>query len=90
MSSTTQGANLMDPNPPNPSVETLLHAFLPHKCIDHTHANAVLALTDQPPARRSAGRHMAKDGNRPLYVMPGFALAKKTLELFRLDPKYLP
>ena len=40
--------NLLDSKAPNPSVETLLHAFLPHKFIDHTHSNAVLALTDQP------------------------------------------
>jgi len=38
----------LDSSAPNPSVETLLHAFLPQKFIDHTHANAVLALTDQP------------------------------------------
>ena len=43
-----QRANLLDSKAPNPSVETLLHAFLPHKFIDHTHSNAVLALTDQP------------------------------------------
>lgn len=43
-----QRANLLDSNSPNPSVETLLHAFLPQKFIDHTHSNAVLALTDQP------------------------------------------
>ena len=38
-----QRANLLDPAAPNPSVETLLHAFLPHKFVDHTHATAVLA-----------------------------------------------
>src|SRR5207302_1316306 len=43
-----QRSNLLDSKSPNPSVETLLHAFLPHKFIDHTHSNAVLALTDQP------------------------------------------
>ncbi len=43
-----QRCNLLDSTSPNPSVETLLHAFLPHKFIDHTHSNAVLALTDQP------------------------------------------
>src|SRR5579863_10781793 len=43
-----QRANLLDPGAPNPSVETLLHAFLPAKFIDHTHANAVLSLVDQP------------------------------------------
>src|SRR5260370_4610398 len=45
-----QRANLLDPGAPNPSVETLLHAFLPHKFIDHTHAIAVLSLADHPDA----------------------------------------
>src|SRR6266571_3178753 len=43
-----QRINLLDSSSPNPSVETLLHAFLPHKFIDHVHSTAVLALTDQP------------------------------------------
>ena len=43
-----QRANLIDPSTPNPSVEALLHAFIPHKFVDHTHSTAVLALTDQP------------------------------------------
>ena len=42
-----QRINLLNSSAPNPSVETLLHAFLPHKFVDHTHANAILALTDQ-------------------------------------------
>ena len=42
-----QRGALVDPSSPNPSVETLLHAFLPHKFVDHTHSAAVLALTDQ-------------------------------------------
>src|SRR4051812_9647560 len=42
-----QRANLIDPAAPNPSVETLLHAFLPHKFVDHTHSTAVLSLTNQ-------------------------------------------
>ena len=42
-----QRANLLDPGAPNPSVETLLHAFLPGTFIDHTHATAVLSLADQ-------------------------------------------
>ena len=43
-----QRMNLLDARAPNPSVETLLHAFLPHTFIDHTHAAAVLSLVDQP------------------------------------------
>src|SRR5579859_6725026 len=45
-----QRENLLDPMAPNPSVETLLHAFLPHKFVDHTHSTAVLSLIDQPHA----------------------------------------
>ena len=46
--------NLIDPAAPNPSVEIMLHAFLPHKFVDHTHATALLSLIDQPdgPVRR--------------------------------------
>ena len=43
-----QRVNLLDAGAPNPSVETLLHAFLPHTFVDHTHAAAVLSLVDQP------------------------------------------
>src|ERR1041385_6503507 len=50
-----QRANLIDPSAPNPSVETLLHAFLPHAFVDHTHSTAVLSLTDQPGAETLCG-----------------------------------
>ncbi len=40
-----QRANLIDPAAPNPSVEALLHAFLPHKFVEHTHSTAVPPLT---------------------------------------------
>src|SRR5271169_2769637 len=42
--------NLLDAQAPTPSVETLLHAYLPARFIDHTHADALLALADQPDA----------------------------------------
>jgi len=81
-----QRINLLDASAPNPSVETLLHAFLPHKFVDHTHANAVLALTDQ-----EGGDDLCRDvfGSRMGYVpyiMPGFALARKAKEVFEADP----
>jgi len=77
-----QRINLLDASAPNPSVETLLHAFLPHKFIDHTHSTAVLALTDQPD-----GEALARDvlGKRVAYVpytIPGFALAKSVADVF--------
>ena len=43
--------NLLDSTSPNPSVETLLHAFLPHKFVDHTHATPFLILANLPDAR---------------------------------------
>src|SRR6478609_8207492 len=43
-----QRLTLLDASAPNPSVETLLHAFLPHKFIAHPHAAAVLSIVDQP------------------------------------------
>jgi rhamnose utilization protein RhaD (predicted bifunctional aldolase and dehydrogenase) len=82
-----QRINLLDSAAPNPSVETLLHAFLPHKFVDHTHSTAVLALTDQP-----EGETLAHDtfGARMAYVpytIPGFALAKSVAEIYAADPK---
>lgn len=77
-----QRRNLLEATAPNPSVETLLHAFLPHKFVDHTHANAVLALTDQP-----AGEALCREvydgrvGFVP-YVMPGFDLAKACAQIY--------
>ena len=80
-----QRANLIDPGAPNPSVETLLHAFLPHRFIDHTHSTAVLSLTDQPDgAARCAEVYQGRLGLVP-YVMPGFALAKQAAAIFDQD-----
>jgi rhamnose utilization protein RhaD (predicted bifunctional aldolase and dehydrogenase) len=81
-----QRCNLLDSKSPNPSVETLLHAFLPHKFIDHTHSNAVLALTDQPDGEALAADVYGKRAALVPYVMPGFALAKKTNEIARESP----
>ena len=81
-----QRANLIDPGAPNPSVETLLHAFLPHKYVDHTHSTAVLSLADQPDAaERCADLYGRRMGLVP-YIMPGFLLAKATAEIFEADP----
>jgi rhamnose utilization protein RhaD (predicted bifunctional aldolase and dehydrogenase)/NAD(P)-dependent dehydrogenase (short-subunit alcohol dehydrogenase family) len=81
-----QRANLLDPGAPNPSVETLLHAFLPHKFVDHTHSTAVLSIADQPDAaERCADLYDRRMGLVP-YIMPGFLLAKNAAEIFEADP----
>ncbi len=81
-----QRSNLLDSKSPNPSVETLLHAFLPHTFIDHTHSNAVLALTDQPDGEALAADLYGKRAALVPYVMPGFALAKKCSEVSKENP----
>ena len=77
---------LMDQASPTPSVETLLHAFLPHTFVDHTHAAAVLALCDRPD-----GEKLCRDvyGDRAPwvpYVMPGFALSKLARDVQAANP----
>jgi rhamnose utilization protein RhaD (predicted bifunctional aldolase and dehydrogenase)/NAD(P)-dependent dehydrogenase (short-subunit alcohol dehydrogenase family) len=80
-----QRANLIDPMAPTPSVETLLHAFMPHKFVDHTHSTAVLSLVDQPDGEaRAAEVYDGRMGIVP-YIMPGFALAKKAGEIYDAD-----
>ena len=78
--------NLLDSRAPNPSIETLLHAFLPPKFVDHTHANAVLALVDQADGE-GISRDVFGDRVRYLdYIRPGFALSKKASEVFSRAP----
>ena len=79
-------ANLIDPHAPNPSVEMMLHAFLPHKFVDHTHATAALSLIDQPRGEQICGEVF--DGRMAFvpYLMPGFGLAKKATEVFEGAP----
>lgn len=80
--------HLFDAGAPNPSVETLLHAFLPHKFIDHSHADIALVVTNQAP---DVAAEMVRDafGNRWAvvpYIMPGFALAKLAAEVYERQP----
>jgi rhamnose utilization protein RhaD (predicted bifunctional aldolase and dehydrogenase)/NAD(P)-dependent dehydrogenase (short-subunit alcohol dehydrogenase family) len=82
-----QRGNLLDSQAPNPSVEALLHAFIPHKFIDHTHANAVLAVSDQ-----ANGMALCREIFGPTmavldYVMPGFALAKAVANVYASAPQ---
>jgi len=78
-----QRANLMDSAAPNPSVETLLHAFIPETFIDHTHATAFLAIADQPDAERLIGEIFGGRVACVPYVMPGFELAKQAALAWR-------
>ncbi len=76
---------LMDPGAPNPSVEAILHANLPFKHVDHTHANAIVALTNQPQGEDLI-RELFPDSIVLPYVMPGFDLAKACEAAFKAQP----
>jgi rhamnose utilization protein RhaD (predicted bifunctional aldolase and dehydrogenase)/NAD(P)-dependent dehydrogenase (short-subunit alcohol dehydrogenase family) len=81
-----QRENLLDPMAPNPSVETLLHAFLPHRYVDHTHANAILSLIDQPHGEAICAEVYAGRTSFVEYVMPGFSLAKLAADVYEANP----
>ena len=76
-----QRAAMLDPSAPTPSVEAILHALIPYRFVDHTHADAVVVLSNTPDGE---ARIRSLYGDRMLivpYVMPGFVLAKKVAEL---------
>jgi len=77
--------NLLDSNSPNPSVETLLHAFLPHKYIDHTHSNAILSLVNLKESIFLIKKIFGKKLAIVPYIMPGFQLAKLAYEIYNED-----
>jgi len=77
---------MLDAGAPTPSVEALLHAFLPHKFIDHSHADAVLAIVDQADAGSLARDVFGPDFAVVPYIMPGFALAKLAAEVHERHP----
>ena len=81
-----QKKNLIDIKSPNPSVETFLHAFLPFKFVDHTHADAVLNITNRPGGLNFCKKIFGNKVSVVPYVMPGFMLAKKIDEIYSKNP----
>jgi len=77
---------LMDPGAPNPSIEAILHAILPFRHVDHTHANAVVGLTNQPHGEDLI-QELYPDTIVVPYVMPGLDLAKACDAAFKAQPK---
>ncbi|MCC6875680.1 MAG: bifunctional aldolase/short-chain dehydrogenase [Sandaracinaceae bacterium] len=78
-----QRAAMLDPSAPDPSIEAILHALVPFRFVDHTHADAVVTLTNSP-----GGEARVRElyGDRVLivpYVMPGFVLAREVRRLTR-------
>jgi rhamnose utilization protein RhaD (predicted bifunctional aldolase and dehydrogenase)/NAD(P)-dependent dehydrogenase (short-subunit alcohol dehydrogenase family) len=72
----------LDPAAPAPSVEAILHALIPHRFVDHTHADAIVTITNTANGEQRI-REIYGDKVVVLpYVMPGFDLAKLCAEVF--------
>jgi rhamnose utilization protein RhaD (predicted bifunctional aldolase and dehydrogenase)/NAD(P)-dependent dehydrogenase (short-subunit alcohol dehydrogenase family) len=72
---------------PAPSVETILHAIIPHKFVDHTHADALLAITNTDGGEARIREIYGDDVVIVPYVMPGFELAKVCARKFKAEAK---
>jgi rhamnulose-1-phosphate aldolase/alcohol dehydrogenase len=77
----------LEPDQPRPSIETLLHAFVPAPHVDHTHPDAVIALTSCPDGRRFAEEVFGEDAVWLDYQRPGFAMSKRIAELLEANPR---
>ena len=81
--------NRLDSASPSPSVETLLHAFLPQRFIDHSHPDALLCLSNQPKGeallREAVGDRVAILPN----LTPGFPLAAEVARAFEKRPSVI-
>jgi rhamnulose-1-phosphate aldolase/alcohol dehydrogenase len=77
----------LEPDQPRPSIETLLHAFIPAPHVDHTHPDAVIALTSCPAARQVVEEAFGEDAVWLDYQRPGFAMSKRIAELLDINPR---
>ncbi|MEA1983176.1 MAG: class II aldolase/adducin family protein [Campylobacterota bacterium] len=75
-----QKAAMLDKSAPNPSVEAILHALIPYKFVDHTHADAIVTISNSENGLKDIKKvfpnYLIVD-----YVMPGFLLAQKIYEM---------
>ncbi len=76
-------SEMLDQHGPTPSVEALLHAFLPQPYVDHTHSAAALVIANQPQASKLAREIFSDRLCLVPYVMPGFKLSHAADEIFR-------
>ena len=76
----------LEPDQPRPSIETLLHAFVDAAHVDHTHPDAVIALTSTPNGRSLADEAFRDEAVWLDYQRPGFAMSKRIAELLDAYP----
>jgi rhamnose utilization protein RhaD (predicted bifunctional aldolase and dehydrogenase)/NAD(P)-dependent dehydrogenase (short-subunit alcohol dehydrogenase family) len=72
---------LVDPEGARPSIETLLHAFLPAAHVDHVHADAICSLANAPDPVAAVRDALGEDVAVVAYLRPGFELSRRVAEL---------
>ncbi len=77
---------LLDPKAPRPSIETLLHAFIPEPAVDHTHGDAILSLANTPNGRQLSREVLGPSLLWIPYLQPGFILSRRVWEEYQRHP----
>lgn len=78
---------LLDPGSPKPSIETLLHAFLPHTSVIHSHADAILSLTNTHHSQKVIKEVYGESIVAVPYRRPGFLLSKEVAQTSLKNPR---
>ena len=78
--------HLFDDRAPTPSIETLVHAAIPARYVDHSHSDAILALSNQPDGEDRVRGALGESVIVLPYVAPGFELAKAVLAALEERP----
>lgn len=79
------GRALVDPTSRRPSIETLLHAFLPFKHIDHVHADVICALTNHKSGEKAVKEALGEGFAYVDWMRPGFELSKQVSLLHQAE-----
>jgi rhamnose utilization protein RhaD (predicted bifunctional aldolase and dehydrogenase)/NAD(P)-dependent dehydrogenase (short-subunit alcohol dehydrogenase family) len=79
--------HVLDSRSSTPSIETLVHAFIPSKFVDHTHPDAILALTNQQEGEELVREALGEGIAILEYVPPGIKLAKAVADALEKNPK---
>lgn len=78
--------SLLESNSPRPSIETLLHAFVPAKCVLHSHADAIVALTNNERGEEVIREVFGGELAVIPYIRPGFRMSQMVGEAARSNP----
>jgi len=78
---------LVEPGGPRPSIETLLHGFLPAYAVVHTHADAIVSLTNNDHAAEALSSVYGQDVIALAYRRPGFRISKDVADAIAARPE---